>query len=965
MGTLAAPPYATQVDLFFNDQPEDVIEIGEISAYQPDSPADVVYYIAWNRLDTLSQQMVLDHVEEYGGTVPFAGPVDGFQTVLYTSPVALGDPTGLDTTMLTAGSHTVIYNGLSSPSDTTNLVLETNAVSEITEFVARAANSAPGPLAGTHFTLNTADPTAYYVWYSTQATAANANLRLDSIPADATYFTLGDPSNDYYVYFADTGNRELTDFNFSTNTIEGGDHFLLTANGNDYYVWYNDSVNEVFTVDFGSGAGASLAEGTYWTFSDGADDFYVWYDRPALPVEATIDTTGVDGSTLTGGEYFVLSTPSVDYYVWFQVDGVGADPAPGGTGVLVEVESTDTENNLSEKIEAEIRGLGTFFVTDSAQTVFTVRSLESGLATTPADVDSGVTIAVVNPGRDAGVDPAPGGTGIRVVLDEDNTDADAVTSTLLRLDDEANVTVAQNLALLTVNVNAAANVTDAADVDSGLSVTVDVQGAATSVDPAPPGRTGIQVDIVGNETAAELAELSQVAMAAGLAGDATVTLDAPTIVRTIDVSVGPQGGAAQVDSGVSIVIVPGTSNTTVDPAPVGFVSLGAVQYISGVGGSTLADVEEALRILVDGDPNFTAAAIDGGGVFVTAANTGLATSAADVDSGIVVVSATTGSDASVDPAPGGTGIEVGIVSTDSAVEIATLTKEAIENVAGADFNVTQFANRFVVENTLGGAAVDATNGDTNFAINITQDGVDPTPLTYTATVYVDGTPNAVEVDPAAATTFADLINEINADLTGATAAIVGGNITITTDTFGPDGSVFIVDGDLFKSTEGELRLATPVAAQGTLYDASFIVDGVLVDMRLPGQDIATFSGLVTSIEAASGGTLRGEIDANGNVKILTQTAGGDETSNGSVRIVPRGVFEQTSGFRGYGIPKAGADTFLDSLFLTEGPGGDTMFQKLGKFGRPPKPLVGTGINNVNEVYYNGSAWVRVIDDTPV
>jgi hypothetical protein len=963
MGTLAAPPYATQVDVYFNDQLLDVVEIGEVSAYIPGSPVDFIYYIVWDQLDTPTQQRLLDHVDLYGGTVPFAAPVNGFQNVLYTSPVAGGDATGLDDTAFTAASHTFIYGGAGvAGGDATELPLDDGAVTEITEFVVRAADSSPAPLGGTHFTLSSPTPTDYYVWYNTPAVAEVSDLTLNSIPAGDTHLLLSDPTTDYYVWFADLGRKQLTEFNFSTQNIEGGDHFTLTASGNDYYVWFNDGTEEVFEVDFSGGAGAALVEGTYWTFSDSTGDFYVWYDRPEVAVEFTIDTAGVDGSTLTGGEHLVFSTPSTDYYIWFQVDGVGTDPAPGGTGLLVVVNSTDTDINLSESIEQAIRNTGDFLVTDTDQTVITALAFEGGVPlTVPADVDSGVTVTQLVAGRAAGVDPAAAGTGLRVELEDGNTDADALVATLLVVD-TANVTPSRDGDVLTVTVNTAADVTDAANVDSGLALTVLEQGAAGSTDPAPGG-TGIEVVVSGNETSADLAELSASAMATALAGDAVVTQDFPTIVRVVDESVGPQTPASNVDSGVSIVIGQlGTTGTPTDPAPGGTGI--QVDFVSGVAGDTLEDVAANVAAEINALADFTAVQT-GNTVRVTNANAGAVTPAADVDSGVGVAQVVAGVDASTDPAPGGTGIQVDIEVDTPALEIATLTKEAIDGAASADFVTTIVGGRLTIENVDAGDVPDSTNGDTNFSIRKVQEGVDATPSVYTATIYVNSTPNAISVDASAAATFADLINEINADLTGATATIdVDGNITVTADVTGPGQSVFIKDTDLFRNTAGNLRAGVPVAGEGVLYPLTLIVDGVEQKLELVGENVGTFTDLLGEIDAQSGTTLS-TVDANGNVRISTLTVGGDETSAGSVHVQPTGVFEQTTGFAGYGIPQSGANDLIDSLFLTQGQGGDALFFKLPRVGRPPKPLVANGVNSTTNVYYNGSAWVRVIDDTPV
>lgn len=75
--------------------------------------------------------------------------------------------------------------------------------------------------------------------------------------------------------------------------------------------------------------------------------------------------------------------------------------------------------------------------------------------------------------------------------------------------------------------------------------------------------------------------------------------------------------------------------------------------------------------------------------------------------------------------------------------------------------------------------------------------------TYTASVAVDGTPVAVSVAGNAAQTFTALVAELNTDLgANATAALVGGDIVITSATTGETSTVVVTDTDLFSSVKG-------------------------------------------------------------------------------------------------------------------------------------------------------------------
>ncbi len=70
-------------------------------------------------------------------------------------------------------------------------------------------------------------------------------------------------------------------------------------------------------------------------------------------VESTKVVTAA-ASTLNGGEYFTINSPATSYYVWYSKDGAGADPAPGGQGIKVEVSDSDTAAEVAIKTAAAI-----------------------------------------------------------------------------------------------------------------------------------------------------------------------------------------------------------------------------------------------------------------------------------------------------------------------------------------------------------------------------------------------------------------------------------------------------------------------------------------------------------------------------------------------------------------------------------------------------------------------------------
>lgn len=89
----------------------------------------------------------------------------------------------------------------------------------------------------------------------------------------------------------------------------------------------------------------------------------------------------------TGGQYFSFNTShsgAVPWYVWYQVDGVGVDPAPGGTGILVNIHSADTVAVVTQKTTMALNNqqastiLTTAGNTITAGSYFTANAITTG-----------------------------------------------------------------------------------------------------------------------------------------------------------------------------------------------------------------------------------------------------------------------------------------------------------------------------------------------------------------------------------------------------------------------------------------------------------------------------------------------------------------------------------------------------------------------------------------------------------
>jgi hypothetical protein len=115
------------------------------------------------------------------------------------------------------------------------------------------------------------------------------------------------------------------------------------------------------------------------------------------------------------------------------------------------------------------------------------------------------------------------------------------------------------------------------------------------------------------------------------------------------------------------------------------------------------------------------------------------------------------------------------------------------------------------EETTWGVNPAGTAGTQEVSFTIGKAGGDATGLlndetVYDASIAVDGGgAQLINVVGEEAQTFTALINQINQDLTGASIALAGGNLLVTSDTLGTSSAIAITDTDLFKLTLAQLK----------------------------------------------------------------------------------------------------------------------------------------------------------------
>lgn len=128
------------------------------------------------------------------------------------------------------------------------------------------------------------------------------------------------------------------------------------------------------------------------------------------------------------GDYFQFRTPTpTEYYMWFTVDGAGADPAPGGTGIKVDLKSAMTANDVKNACANAAGGRHIDLITLAAASAITAGSYFNLFT-----VDDEFYVWYKKDG--AGSDPEPvGKIGIQVDILSADTAAQVTTKTQIAI----------------------------------------------------------------------------------------------------------------------------------------------------------------------------------------------------------------------------------------------------------------------------------------------------------------------------------------------------------------------------------------------------------------------------------------------------------------------------------------------------------------------------------------------------
>lgn len=115
--------------------------------------------------------------------------------------------------------------------------------------------------------------------------------------------------------------------------------------------------------------------------------------------EVTSVKTVADVATSLDGTYFLLnSTTPTSYYVWIEVDSSTNDPAPGGTGINVEITENDTAAAVAAAIETAVDLEADFSAVSSGNEVI-ITAAATGACVDAADYDTGFDVTVVEQGH--------------------------------------------------------------------------------------------------------------------------------------------------------------------------------------------------------------------------------------------------------------------------------------------------------------------------------------------------------------------------------------------------------------------------------------------------------------------------------------------------------------------------------------------------------------------------------------
>lgn len=211
-------------------------------------------------------------------------------------------------------------------------------------------------------------------------------------------------------------------------------------------------------------------------------------------------------------------------------------------------------------------------------------------------------------------------------------------------------------------------------------------------------------------------------------------------------------------------------------------------------------------------------------------------------------------------------------------------------------------------------------------------------------------------------TFQDVVTELNAHIsTRAAAAIVGGNLVITSLATGYKSSIKVLDsGSFFSKLTSYAGIVSVQGQSVNKFQLSLFADAVEFDVFVDGSAAQTFGQLITLVNAVINTKATAAI-VGGNLVITSSTTG----AASSVTVVVDTLFPLTTGYAGKQFV-AGTTSLVKAMQQKHSPNGSTLFEHFPviKVGTKPVVLPNTP-HNIHFVYFDGTVWKYLDNDANV
>lgn len=407
------------------------------------------------------------------------------------------------------------YFTFNTPTDSYYVYYKVHApgIQEVSTFTTIRDTS--GSLAGKYFKFHT-ETTSYYVWYRVSGSGTNPSPGGTGIVVDV-------PTDAFANTIATNTVAALTSIpGISASIGSLPNKFLITVTDNINVT--DSTVNTSgFTLDSivqgtapaGRGeettftavadVGSDL-RGKYFTFNGPSTSYYTYYTVDGISAgsgeESTFTSIADSGGSLAG-KYFTFETESGSYYVWFTVYTVGTDPAPGGTGIQIDIPQDATDIEITNIILTNLSTPEITVTPGLLSNQFVVTNLYPLNVTNATGGDSGFTVVIV----DGIPDPVNTNPSLipktKVIVDISTGDSAAIVSskTTTILNSILPTSIDIDLTKFTITVSNHMILPNATIGTSGFSVSI-VDGISDTIgdDPYLIGKTGFDVILNENES---------------------------------------------------------------------------------------------------------------------------------------------------------------------------------------------------------------------------------------------------------------------------------------------------------------------------------------------------------------------------------------------------------------------------------------------------------------------------------